>query len=215
MKTFLGWFFGVIFGLTALSGFAQGTVILPLVMLSWSLMCLPPINRIAKQREVRHLGVIKAAIVLIGVVILQVSAFAQQDAPVSLQMPSPSIAPSPIVSEPSPQESIAPVEVAPSPLTEAEQFKAVVLRHTDGLIAIDRIQNMDADQLFAYRESLAGTITSAVNSGIPLERVKETFADQLHIQQGTDEKLSYNLSSGLIEGILAWDRGERPEGVEQ
>lgn len=120
--------------------------------------------------------------------------------------------PSPV--QASPDIVITPETVRVKPLTDAEQFKQVVLSKTDGLFAQERVQNMPPDEMYTHSRELLDLINQGVNGGLSLERVKQMFADQLHIQQGLDEKLSANLSNGLIEGTLAWERGERPINTE-
>lgn len=102
-------------------------------------------------------------------------------------------------------------ETTPNRLTEAEQFKQVVLSHTSGLFAIDRVNNMPVNELYAYRHTLDSTIEQGLNGGVPLSYIKLVFANELQAQHGMDERLATNLSNGIIDGIVAWNRGERPD----
>jgi len=88
------------------------------------------------------------------------------------------------------------------------------MSHTNGVFALERIQNMPPDEMYAHSRELLGAINQGVDGGLPLDAVKQIFADKLHINQGMDEQLSANISDGLIEGILAWERGERPVNSE-
>ena len=119
-----------------------------------------------------------------------------------------------IVSKPATEES-SPIAAQPKVLSEAEQFKEVVVANTNGLLAIDPVQNMPPEELYAWRQGLANTINQGVSNGVPLANLKQMFADQLQIQHGFDEKLAANLADGLIDGILAWERAERPVGVSE
>lgn len=128
-------------------------------------------------------------------------------------VPSPATTSSEAIVSTSAPEAPSPIAASPKVLSEAEQFKEVVVANTDGLLAIDRVQNMPPEELYAWREGLADTISQGVSNGVPLANLKQMFADQLQIQHGFDEKLAANLADGLIDGILAWERGEHSSGT--
>ena len=129
----------------------------------------------------------------------------------SVSQPTPAaIAPAP-AAIPTPVVNPAPAPVAtPKPKTEAEQFQQVVMSHTDGLMALEAVSNMHPRDMLASSPDLISAVRSGVDSGMTLEAVKQAFADQLQIQQGMNAELAKKVAGGLIDGGLAWERGQRP-----
>lgn len=126
------------------------------------------------------------------------AAIAPAPAPAAIAVPTPVVIPAP-----------KPV-ATPKPKTEAEQFQQVVMSHTDGLLALEAVSNMNPGGMLDSSPELISAVRSGVASGMTLEAVKQALADQLQIQHSMDAGLAKNVAGGLIDGGLAWERGQRP-----
>lgn len=106
------------------------------------------------------------------------------------------------------------IAVTPTPapsieLTEAQRYQKVVLSNTEGILAQDLISKLSPETLLSNHQTLVGAVNQGLGAGLPLEDIKQRLADQIQVKQGIDPQLSRNVAGGMIEGALAWDRGER------
>lgn len=126
IRPFLGWFFGAVFAMSALSSLLSSAVISAVVYAFLALLCLPPFNKAIEQRGVKLSTRNRIIIFVVGLLIAgallpdlkELSPVAEQpSSPAMIESPAPAQSPASAPSATAPQPPAAPTPAAPTPIT--------------------------------------------------------------------------------------------------